>query len=110
MGLIANQSRMLELTARQNDLEFQQQEISQQRIMVATQEGNIATAETQAMAQYSTGTSTTDETEMTITSNSYNAQLVPIESLDKTLELQSQRLDTQHQAITTEIDATEKNA
>ena len=104
MGALAiTQARCLALMARRSDIEYLQQQVSQKRIMLAMQEGNISTQETNDMA--SAGT---DENTMNGLSEKYTAELAPVQALDKVLELQSQQYDTQHQSIQTELDACKK--
>jgi len=101
MGLSASQARFLSLTARQNDLEFQGQQVNQQRTgladntqQVSTQIANLLASDP-AAADTSNATGTVDpNTAQYITLNN---QLTSIQAQDKILELDLKNIDTQHQ-------------
>lgn len=93
MGLGASQARLLMLTARRSDLELQLQFINQARMQIA----NMVTAligPTQNLdPEASAGLQT---------------RIAAIQQQDKVLEMQAQRINTQHEAVGTEIQAVQK--
>lgn len=95
MGFAASQARWLQLTAYKSDLELTGQFINQARTSLANQMGTLFTI-SQAMEP---------ENPATIR---LNAQIAAIQSLDKMLELNLRRVDTQRSAILTELDAVKK--
>ena len=103
MGLIANQARLLEITARHNDIEFEQQQVSSKRILLAIDESNISAEETNEMSEAGTSSD-----KLNSISEIYTAKLAPIQALDKVQELISTKLDTEHQALQTQLEATKK--
>jgi DNA repair ATPase RecN len=95
MGLAASQSRFLSLTARKTDLELTGQQINQSRLQLANATNDLFNI---------AATLDPDATEAIQLQQRINA----LQSLDKALELQLRRVDTQQQAVTTEIDAVKK--
>ncbi len=95
MGLAASQSRFLSLTARKNDLELTGQQINQSRLQVA----NVTNQLFNIVA-----TLDPDSTQALQLQN----RIQSLQTLDKALELQLRRVDTQQQAVQTEIDAVRK--
>ena len=82
MGIAASQARLTMITARQSDLEFQMQGITQQRSVLALQA---------AQSQN--------------TSSDQSAQL---QAIDKQLESKMLQLETQQKMVTTEYDSVKK--
>lgn len=95
MGLAASQARYLTLTARKNDLELSGQQINQSRLELANIQNDLFNTSTNLNP---------DSTEAIQLQLRINA----IQSLDKGLELQLRRVDTQQQAVQTELDAVKK--
>jgi len=95
MGLAASQARYLVLTARKNDLELSGQQINQSRLELA----NIAND------LFNTSTNLEPDSTKAI---QLQLRINAIQSLDKGLELQLRRVDTQQQAVQTELDAVKK--
>lgn len=95
MGLAASQSRYLLLTSRKNDLELTGQQINQSRMQLANTASNLFTT----MADLNPDSNEAQDIQLRI-----NA----IQSLDKSLELQLRRVDTQHETVQTELDAVKK--
>lgn len=95
MGFAASQARFLILTARKSDMELQGQFINQQRLFLA----NI----TQNLFMTSSNLEP-DSREMV----QINLRIQALQSLDKSLEIQLKRVDTQRDAIQTEMDAVRK--
>ena len=95
MGFAASQARYLMLTARKSDLELQGQFINQARMQLAEITGSLFTI-----------SSNLDPTSPEAAH--LQARIAAIQSIDKSLELQLRRVDTQRDAVQTEIDAVRK--
>jgi len=95
VGFAASQARILILTARKSDLELQGQFINQARMALANTTGALftisANLEPEAPAAIA-----------------IQARIAAIQTLDKALEMNLRRIDTQRQAVLTEIDAVQK--
>ena len=95
MGLAASQARFLALTARKSDLELTGQQINQSRMQVASVTNEL----------FNTAAELDPESnEYTSINNRINA----LQELDVALELQLRRVDTQQQAVQTEIASVQK--
>ena len=95
MGLAASQSRYLTLTSRKNDLELSGQQINQSRLELANVQNDL----------FNTATNLNPTSAQAI---QLQLRINAIQSLDKGLELQLRRVDTQQQAVQTELDAVKK--
>lgn len=95
MGFAASQVRYLMLTARSSDLELAGQFINQSRMQLANVSSALFTVSSNLEP---------DSPEMQF----LQARLAAIQAIDKTLEVQIRRIDTQRDAIQTEIDAVRK--
>ncbi len=95
MGLGASQARLLLLTARKQDLELQLQMVQQARMQVS----NMVSALFNRSSNLDPDSKENKKLESAVSS---------IQERDKQLEQQSRRIDTQHQAVQTEIDSVSK--
>ncbi len=95
MGFAASQARFLTLTARKSDLELSGQFINQARMALANTSG--------ALFQIMTNLEPESPEAQQL-----QARVAALQSIDKALELQLRRVDTQHEAVQTEIDAVRK--
>jgi predicted nucleic acid-binding Zn-ribbon protein len=95
MGLAASQARFLVLTARKSDVEMQGQRINQERLKIANAVGMLFNAQTNLDPD--SGDAQT-----------LQQRIEALQQIDKALELQLRRVDTQQQAIQTEIAAVQK--
>jgi len=95
MGMVASQARLEALTARKSDLELTGQEISQSREQLADLMNQL----------FNTATSLDPNSTQAI---QIQLRINSVQELDQTLELQLRRVDTQHQAVQTEIDTVQK--
>ena len=95
MGLAASQSRYLTLTARLNDLELTGQQINQSRLELANITNDL----------FNTATTLDPDSNEAI---KIQLRINAMQSLDKGLELQLRRVDTQQQAVQTEMEAVKK--
>ncbi|MEW5820568.1 MAG: hypothetical protein AB1782_10290 [Cyanobacteriota bacterium] len=95
MGLAASQARFLLLTARKSDVEMQGQRINQERLAIANAVGMLFNAQSNLDP---------DSRE----SQQLQARIESLQQIDKALELQLRRVDTQQQAVQTEIAAVQK--
>lgn len=95
MGMAASQARFLTLTARKSDLELTGQQINQARMQLANITNQLFTIASQLDPD-------SDE------AIRIQLRINSLQSLDQALELQLRRVDTQQQAVQTEIDAVRK--
>lgn len=95
MGLAASQARFLSLTARKSDLELTGQQINQSRLQIASATNQLYN-EAAALDPESTK------------AQQIQLQINALEELDVALELQLRRVDTQQQAVQTEIASVQK--
>jgi hypothetical protein len=95
MGLAASQSRYLVLTARKNDLELTGQQINQSRLQLANITNDL----------FNTATTLEPDSDEAI---KIQLRINAMQSLDQSLELQLRRVDTQQQAVQTELEAVKK--
>ena len=95
MGLAASQSRFLLLTSRQTDLELAGQQINQSRLQLANSTNDL----------FNIASTLDPDSDQAI---QIQLRINALQSLDKALELQLRRVDTQQQAVQTEIDAVKK--
>lgn len=95
MGLAASQARFLGLTARKSDLELNGQQINQSRMQLANVTNNLFTI----LSNLEPDSAEAVQIQLRI-----NA----LQALDKSLELQLRRVDTQQQSVQTEIEAVQK--
>jgi capsule polysaccharide export protein KpsE/RkpR len=83
------------LTARQNDLELMGQFINQARMQLANTVGALFTISANLEPE-------------SPQAQALQARIAAIQAIDKALELQLRRVDTQRDAVQTEIDAVKK--
>jgi capsule polysaccharide export protein KpsE/RkpR len=95
MGFAASQARWLQLTARKSDLELQGQLINQARMQLANTSGALFTL-------------TANLDPESPTAQALNTRIASIQTIDKSLEMQLRRIDTQREAVQTEVDAVKK--
>lgn len=95
MGLGASQARLLMLTARKSDLELRLQFVSQARQQISNMVSGLFTRQSNLEPDSQD-------------SQRLQATISSIQERDKNFELQSKQLDTQHQAVQTEIDSVQK--
>lgn len=95
MGLAASQSRYMMLTARKSDLELTGQQINQSRLQLANVTNDL----------FNVATTLDPDTDEAI---QLQLRINSLQSLDQALELQLRRVDTQQQAVSTEIEAVRK--
>ena len=95
MGLAASQARFLVLTARKSDVEMQGQKINQERLKIANAVGLLFNSQTNLDPDSQDA-------------QNLQARIEALQQIDKALELQLRRVDTQQQAIQSEISAVQK--
>jgi len=126
MGLAASQARLLTLNARKSDLEFQGQQVNQQRTVLSdkteTFYQQILALDVPNAAEYPVNDAETNDSDGDGLSNEYEAALVSysaeyniinadielIHEQDRALETTLKNIDTQHSAVQTEIDSVKK--
>jgi uncharacterized protein (DUF3084 family) len=95
MGLGASQARLLMLTARKSNLELNLQFIQQARMQLSNMVSGLFNQQSNLEPDSSD-------------SKRLQSQISSVQERDKQLELESRRIDTQHQAVQTEVDAVSK--
>ncbi len=95
MGLAASQSRFLVLTARKSDLELTGQQINQSRLQLANVTNDL----------FNVASTLDPDSQEAI---QIQLRINSLQSLDQSLELQLRRVDTQQQAVQTELEAIRK--
>ena len=95
MGFAASQARFLILTARKSDLELTGQQINQSRLQLTNITNQLFTI-------------LTDLDPESAVAIQIQLRINALQSLDQGLELQLRRVDTQQEAMQTEIDAVKK--
>lgn len=95
MGFAASQARFLTLTARKSDLELAGQFINQARLQLANITGALFTISSNLEPE-------------SAEAQQLQARIASIQAIDKSLELQLRRVDTQRDAVQTEIEAVRK--
>lgn len=112
MGMAASQSRLLMLTARLSDLELRAQQIQNAKIRNSMQV-QAATANYIAALNNnnSSGAVTTDSnisSSGSVDATQFEATMYALEGVDKLYDMELKNIDTEHQAIQTEIDSVKK--
>lgn len=95
MGFAASQARYLALTLRKSDLELTGQQINQSRMQLS----NISTQLFTLLSNLEPDSTEAVQLQLRISA---------LQSLDKSLELQLRRVDSQREAVQTEVDAVRK--
>ncbi|MCA9799351.1 MAG: hypothetical protein KC474_07355 [Cyanobacteria bacterium HKST-UBA04] len=95
MGFAASQARYIMLTARKSDLELQGQFINQARLALANIVGALFTISANLEPESPAALA-------------LQARIAAIQTIDKALELNMKRIETQREAIVTEIAAVNK--
>ncbi|MBY0402968.1 MAG: hypothetical protein K2X66_03660 [Cyanobacteria bacterium] len=102
MGLAASQARLLMSVARKSDLELALQQINSSRMVIANQVSQLAQRSADAASK------NMDDPRVRGEYLRAQAQTAAIQQIDKTLEMEAQRVNTQHEAVQTEIAAIQK--
>lgn len=95
MGLAASQARYVALTARKSDLELAGQQINQSRMQLSNVTNQLFTLVTNLEPDSQQAVQ-------------IQLRISALQTLDKALELQLRRVDSQHEAVQTEIEAVKK--
>ncbi len=106
MGLAASQSRFLQLTARQTDLEFKGQQINQARTANAYEMEKMVAKLTELSKQIDP-----NDSGLILNPVLYNQienELSSKQSIDRNYELDLKNVDTLHNEVQTEVEAVKK--
>lgn len=95
MGIAASQSRYMMLTARKSDLELTGQQINQARLQLANSTNDL----------FNLASTLDPDSDEAI---QLQLRINSLQSLDKALELQLRRVDTQQEAVQTEMETMQK--
>ena len=106
MGVSANQSRLMTLTARMHDLELRAQQISNQNVVMSLQSEAIALAYSDDMRDATdTNTGEVNTAKLNAAQSAYEGASATLASKEKLLDLELSQINTEHQAATTEYDS-----
>lgn len=106
MGVSANQSRLMTLTARMHDLELRAQQISNQKVVMSLQSEAIALAYSDEMRDATdTNTGEVNTAKLNGAQATYEEASAKLASKEKLLDLELSQINTEHQAATTEYDS-----
>ena len=109
MGLVASQGRILMLTSRKSDLEFDLQQINQMRMMLAQIQGFMFMQQGGlVMGQLQGGPLGQDLSPEKARAQYIQQRLAALQQMDKAYEIQAKQIETQHKTVTTELDAVQK--
>ncbi len=103
MGMSASQGRLMALTGRLSDLEFKAQMISNTKVRNGERAGAVAEAYINAL-----NNDNLSETEKNIAEAKYKQDSLEIQQQDKLYDLSLKTIDTEHNAVQTEIDSVKK--
>lgn len=106
MGVSANQSRMMTLTARMHDLELRAQQISNEKVVMSLKSEAYATQYSDAMNRAtSSSDGSVDESMLRAAQAEYDKNTSEISRAEKLLDLELSQINTEHSAVTTEYDS-----
>jgi DNA repair ATPase RecN len=95
MGMVASQARLTMLTARKSDLELQGQFINQARMQLSNMSSTMMNSSSNLEPD-------------SPQAQQLQSRIAAMQQVDKSLEMQLRRVDTQHQAVQTEIESVQK--
>ena len=106
MGVSANQSMLMTLTARMHDLEMRAQQISNEKVIMSLKSEAIALEYSNSMNDAtSTSDGSVNESMLNAAQRKYEQQTASISKDEKLLDLELSQINTEHQAATTEYDS-----
>ncbi len=106
MGVSANQSRMMTLTARMHDLELRAQQISNEKVVMSLKSEAYATQYSDAMNRAtSSSDGSVDESMLRAAQAEYDKNTSEMSRAEKLLDLELSQINTEHSAVTTEYDS-----
>lgn len=106
MGVSANQSRMMTLTARMHDLELRAQQISNEKVVMSLKSEAYATQYSDAMNRAtSSSDGSVDESMLRAAQAEYDKNTSEMSRTEKLLDLELSQINTEHSAVTTEYDS-----
>lgn len=106
MGVSANQSRLMTLTARMHDLELRAQQISNEKVIMSLKSEAIALEYSNSMNDAtSTSDGSVNESMLNAAQRKYEQATASISKDEKLLDLELSQINTEHQAATTEYDS-----
>lgn len=106
MGVSANQSRMMTLTARMHDLELRAQQISNEKVVMSLKSEAYATRYSDAMnSATSSSDGSVNESMLRAAQAEYDKNTSEISRAEKLLDLELSQINTEHSAVTTEYDS-----
>jgi len=109
MGVASNQARLFVLTSRKSDLELAMTNINMRQQMLATKQAEAVAKKTSAMTQFlNSEQDTAVSFEQTAAYAEYERAMAEIELADNNLSMQLKAMETEHQAVSQELEETRK--
>jgi len=109
MGVASNQARLFLLTSRKSDLELAMSNISMRQQLLATKQAEAVAKKTSAMTQFLNAQQDTSVSfEQTAAYAEYERAMTEIEIADNNLNMQLKAMETEHQAVSQELEETRK--
>ena len=106
MGVSANQSRMMTLTARMHELELRAQQISNEKVVMSLKSEAYATKYADDMnSATSSSDGSVNESMLKAAQSEYDKNTSEISRQEKLLDLELSQINTEHSAVTTEYDS-----
>ena len=106
MGVSANQSRMMTLTARMHDLELRAQQISNEKVVMSLKSEAFALQYSNAMNDAtSSSDGSVNESMLRAAQTEYDQNTAALSKDEKLLDLELSQINTEHSAVTTEYDS-----
>lgn len=103
MGVSANQSRLMTLTARLHDLELRAQQISASKMVTAMLSQSAATEYSNSLNSAMMASGGFDSSK--VQSANYNTTMTSLSNAEKLLDLELTQINTEHTAVKTEYDS-----
>ena len=109
MGVSSNQARLFLLTSRKSDLELAMTNISMRQQMLATKQADAISKKTAAMMQFLNSQQDGSVSfEQTAAYAQYELEMTQLEMADNNLSLQLQAMETEHKAVSQQIEEARK--
>lgn len=109
MGVSSNQARLFLLTSRKSDLELAMSNITMRQQLLATKQAEAISKKTDAMLQFMNSQQDGSVTfEQTAAYAEYEVQMTQLEMADNNLTMQLQAMETEHKAISQQLEEARK--
>jgi len=109
MGVSSNQARLFLLTSRKSDLELAMSNITMRQQLLATKQAEAISKKTDAMLQFMNSQQDGSVSfEQTAAYAEYEVQMTQLEMADNNLTMQLQAMETEHKAISQQLEEARK--